>query len=323
MARLPAGLRWKGSLVARVVITEPGSHFTVDRRLGIGGDGFPALPRQLSWQVVPLGEQIARSLSVDPLLALAMRGVNPVPSSTASIETDLQIQYMDQSQQVASYSGSFTGFDSSLARRIIGARWQDPRDGTMRGWTTPAGSESTDAVEDMRDLLRTLRAAVLTAAPGTDVTAMSDEETVTEVAISTLPADVATAPTAVKRAVQRADTTAPADDPSPATRATRAALAARDHANKAISLEADGTGLVSGLAAELSPVAQTTYSSLQSAAANAIAAADSAGSSARTASLTTGQLQIDAADEAERLATEALQFSAEASTLLSLLSTLI
>ncbi|MFT7076600.1 MAG: hypothetical protein ACJA0P_002618 [Planctomycetota bacterium] len=317
MATLKPGLRWNGSLVARVVRTEPGCRFTFDRRLGIGGDGFPALPRQLSWQVVPLGKQIARTLMIDPLVKLALQGVNPIPSSEAFIETDLEIQYMDQSHQEATFDGSFAAFDPTVAKRIIAARWEDPRDGTMRQWTTPAGSESTDAVEDMRASLRLLRKVILEQLPGTDVTALTDEEALVEAAVQISLADLALAPVSMQRAVQRVDTTEPTLDPDPVTRALRAAQEARDYAAKATEFENQASILV---VAPLSPLAQGTYDALRAATANAIAAADASGLSARTASATTGTAQTDAADEAERLAAEALSFALEASTLFSTLT---
>ncbi|MEM8711636.1 MAG: hypothetical protein AAGG01_11840 [Planctomycetota bacterium] len=52
---IPETLRWLGSAVGRVVATAPGSHLTVDRRLLIRGARVPAVPRQLTGQVVPQG----------------------------------------------------------------------------------------------------------------------------------------------------------------------------------------------------------------------------------------------------------------------------
>ncbi|QDV07120.1 hypothetical protein Poly30_26390 [Planctomycetes bacterium Poly30] len=233
IVRIPADLRVLGSVVARVVVTEPGAHISFDRRLGLGGDGWPALPRQLSWQVVPLGDEVARHLPIDPLMALALRGVTPVPSSRGSIESDVEIQYVDGSGSAASYAGSITAFDPRLATRIVGARWTDPRDGSVRTWTTPAGSESTGALAALRDDLQEMRAVLQDASPALDVATLSDDEATLEVTLSVAGLDLALAPTAVQWAVQRVDATEVSLTPDPDLTATRSASTAREYADLA------------------------------------------------------------------------------------------
>ena len=94
----------------------------------------------------------------------------------------------------------------------------------------------------MRDALRSLRKVVLNQVPGMDVTALTDDEALAEAAAVIPLADVATAPTAVQRAVNRVDTAVPTDDPDPATRALRAAIEASEYADIATGLEAEATG---------------------------------------------------------------------------------
>ena len=233
---IPEGLRWIGSAVARLVVTNPGAHITIDRRLTLGCDGFASLPRQLSWQLVPLGKEVARHLSVEPRLALAMRGITPVPSAVASPETNVEIQYMDLYDQPGTYRGAFAAFDRTQAQRIIGARWEDPRDLSSRTWTSPVGSESTDAVERLRKDLRELRSTVQLARPTVDVAIITDDEAIEEAAASINLATLATQPESIQRAVQRADATAPTVPTlsgTPLQRANRAANAANDLANTA------------------------------------------------------------------------------------------
>lgn len=314
LAHIPASLRWLGSVVARVVTTAPGARVTVDRRLGIGGDGFPALPRQLSWQVVPLGEQVARRLAIDPLLALTMRGVVPTSSASAFIETDLEIQYMDVGDQAATYTGTFASFDPTVAKRIVGARWEDPRDGEMRSWSSPAGSESTGAVEALREDLRMMRKVVLDERPGTDVTTMSDDETVAEAAGAIPIGDIATAPVALKRAVDRVDTTQPDMDPSPSDRAIRAAREASDYANKAVTARDTAVALT---VAPLSVGAQTLFDQIQAASTDAATAAANSAAQARASLTAVDAALIDAANAAERWAATALQLAQTAETALT------
>lgn len=298
---LNSGLRWMGSLVARLVMTDPGTHITVDRRLTLSSDGFPSLPRQLSWQLVALGDEIARPLAMEPRLALAMRGVTPLPSSTAALETDLELQYMNIYSQAATYRGALAAFDPKNAERIIGAKWVDPRDGSMRAWTAPPGSESTNAVEGLRSDLRELRTLIQTKAPNLDAATLTDDQAVEAAAAAVAPADVAAQTEAVKRAVQRTDETVAAitlDLPT----AIRAANAARGFANDAQAL-LDLTVPLAGGA--LSPAAEAALKALTNATERAEARAVDSEANATNASTAAGERLEYEADNAIKRALEA------------------
>ncbi len=233
---IPEDLRWIGSVVARHVAAEPGAHITVDERLFLGSHGFPSLPRQLSWQIVALGDEVARWLPMEPRLALTMRGVTPTPSSKAAIETNLEIQYMDLHEQPATYRGAFSAFDHSQASSIVGARWEDPRDLSTRSWATPSGSESTHAVETLRSDLRELRAFILASSPGIDVAGLTDDESIDEAAALVIGGAAGPQPAAVQRAFLRVDETPPPVAAPPLGRAAIAANTARQYADDAQAL---------------------------------------------------------------------------------------
>lgn len=293
--RVPDELRVLGSVVARVVVTEPGTHITYDRRLGLGGDGVPALPRQLSWQVVPLGDEVARRLRLNPLVRLALNGVTPVPSGLGAIEVDVELQYVDLAGNAASYRGALAGFDPTVSTRIVGARWTDPRDGEVRTWTTPVGHESTGALAEIRRSLQAVRATLQTARPDTDVATLSDADALLEVTLNVTGTDLATAPDSVQWAAQRVDATEVSLTPDPAETATRAATTAREYADLAASKRAEASLLPIALSDIL---AAALKNDLNRAEDDAARAANDAESKATLAQTLVGDAQVAAAEEA-------------------------
>ncbi len=173
---LPASLRWYGSAVARVLKTEPGARISFDRRLAIGGSGVPTLPRIMSWQIVPIGEGTARRLMIDPILELRLRGVTPVDSADASQETDVLLHYIDLAGEEQTYAGAFSAFNTSNVDRIMGVRWDDPRDGAPRDWLRPAGDDPTDAIASDRNVAQIVRTTIRSVSGLADVELLTDAE---------------------------------------------------------------------------------------------------------------------------------------------------
>lgn len=186
--RIPASLRWYGSAVARVLKTEPGARISYDRRFAIGGSGVPTLPRILSWQIVPIGEGTARRLMLDPILELRLRGVTPVASAVASPESNLVVQYIDLAGDEQTYGGPFGAFDTTSVDRIVGIRWEDPRDGVARDWLRPAGDDPTDAIANERDVVQIVRSTIRSVSGLTNVELLTKEESVD--LVTSLPNEV-------------------------------------------------------------------------------------------------------------------------------------
>ena len=241
--RIPRGLHWLGSAVARVIFAAPGSHLTYDRRISLGGDGLPALPQQLSWQVVPMGKEVARLLPMEPVLALTLAGITPVPSATAAIETDVTLSYIDISGSPATYNGTLAGFPQASAQRVLGARWVDPRDGAPQEWTTPVGAESTEAIAEDRRRLRLLKKVIKDNNPTQDVAALEVQETLLEVSRIMDGLDVSGEPIEVRRAVQRVDPDAVSMLPDPAGAAERSVEVAESALDKALAIRTTAVAL--------------------------------------------------------------------------------
>jgi hypothetical protein len=235
---VPASLRWVGGIAARILKTEEEARLTVDRRLAIGGDGLPTLPELLAWQLIPTGDTIARELAFDPLLSLRLRGVTPLLPGQASPEDEVTLQYVDSDGQAAIYSGSITAFDPVGATEIVGASWEDPRDGLPRAWATPPGTDSTGATSRVRADLTAIRAIVLKESPGIDVSSLSDEETMVELAALPETADLSGAPQSAERVLARDDVAVDADQ-AERDRAARAARSALSMAEEARALADD------------------------------------------------------------------------------------
>ena len=317
--RIPQGLHWIGSAVARVVFAAPGSHLTHDQRVTIGGNGLPAIPRQLSWQVVPMGKEIARQLPIDPMLALALRGVTPVASSVGAIETDLDISYIDSSGQAALYSGTLDSFPRASAQRILAARWTDPRDGAIRSWATPTGTESTNAVAQNRKIARRLKTLIQAGNPLADVAALEEGEVLGEVSSLMVGLDISAEPIEVQRAVQRVDPATVTLMPDPLETSSRAVLTADEFYFKALSIQTTAEALpvlASNVAADPMIIALRA----------AVNATDQAAIDARArdqvAQISTGAAQITAAQQAAAFAEEAMKQCNIADNLLSQLEVL-
>lgn len=173
---IPASLRYFGSAVARVLRTERGARLSYDRRLAIGGEGVATLPRILSWQIVPVGDGTARRLRVDPMVEVSMRGVTPIAPAEAAPETNARVQYIDMAGDEQTHLGPFAALSTSQVRRILGLRWDDPRDGVPRGWLRPAGDDPSGAVENDRRSDRAVREGIQTVSGGEDVSSLTDTE---------------------------------------------------------------------------------------------------------------------------------------------------
>lgn len=187
---LPAALRFFGSAAARVFRTERGARISYDRRLAIGGEGVPTLPKIMSWQIVPVGDGTARRLMLDPIVELRLRGVTPLAPAAASPETELELHYIDHSGSEQTYTGLFSGFNLADAQRVIGVRWEDTRDGAPRTWLRPAGDDPADAIEFDRLESRSVREAIRTVVGGVnvDVGTLTDAEVID--LITSLPNEV-------------------------------------------------------------------------------------------------------------------------------------
>ena len=193
---IPASLRYYGSAVARILRTERGARLSYDRRLAVGGEGVPTLPRILSWQIVPVGDRTARRLRVDPMVELRLRGVTPLVPANAAPESNVRVQYIDAAGDDQTYSGPFATLNLGQVSRIIGLQWNDPRDGAPRDWLRPAGDDPTDAIANSREASRAARAGIRSVSGGEDVSVLTDQEILDlldllpQALASTLPADV-------------------------------------------------------------------------------------------------------------------------------------
>ncbi len=245
--------------------------------------------------MVPLGEEVARKLSVDPLIRLALRGVVPIPSAVAAIETDVDLHYIDLEGEAATYSGPVAAFNRTQAKRIVGARWEPPRDGTMRNWSTPVGQESTEAIANVRDNVRGVRSVILSEVPGTDVAVLEDEEATVEISSILAGADLTAQPVEVKRAVQRVDATEPDATPDPLATARRAAESAREIADKAALVVADARVIAAGIGTGPANVKLSNLESWMGEAKDYAVLAEAAAALAET---TTGAEQKAAAEKA-------------------------
>lgn len=185
---LPAGLRVLGSVVARHLTTAPGAHVSVDRRMMIGGDGLPTLPKIMAWQIVPLGKGTARRLAIEPMLELRLRGITPLASASAAPESNVEVQYVTTAGNEGTYAGPIGGFNPALSDHIIGMRWDDPRGGAPRDWTRPTGEDPSMAVSEARRSRRFARRVIREVASVADVGMLTDEETLD--LITSLPNDI-------------------------------------------------------------------------------------------------------------------------------------
>lgn len=156
---VPSELTWLGAIAARRLETAPGARLSFDERLRIGSQGTPATPRIVAWQIIPVGDGLARRLPVDPLVALRLRGVTPTPSASSTPESDCQVVYVDATGSASTHSGPFDALDPG-PKRIMGVRWTDTRTGLPRRWLRPTGADPDRSVTAYREKLDQLRVAL-------------------------------------------------------------------------------------------------------------------------------------------------------------------
>ena len=161
---VPASLRWLGAITARTLETAPGARLSYDMRMATGGQGTAATPHIVSWQIIPVGDGLARRLTVDPRQLLRLRGITPVPSSAAAPESECEVILLDSSGAPETYAGPVEGLPHS-ASRLMQLRWLDPRDGTLRRWMRPAGADVDHHISAYRSKLEQIRDALQGASP--------------------------------------------------------------------------------------------------------------------------------------------------------------
>jgi hypothetical protein len=133
-------------------------------RMATGGQGTAATPHSVSWQIIPVGDGLARRLAVDPRQLLRLRGITPVPSSAAAPESECEVILLDSSGAPETYAGPVEGLPHS-ASRLMQLRWLDPRDGTLRRWMRPAGADVDHHISAYRSKLEQIRDALQGASP--------------------------------------------------------------------------------------------------------------------------------------------------------------
>ncbi len=136
--RVPKDLRWLGAITALRLETAPGARLSHDLRMATGGQGTATPPRIASWQIIPVGDGLARRLTVDPRQVLRLRGITPVPASTAAPESECEVVILDETGTPALFSGPVESLPGP-PNRLMTMRWVDPRDGTLRRWMRPTG----------------------------------------------------------------------------------------------------------------------------------------------------------------------------------------
>ncbi len=161
---VPADLSWLGALTALHLETEPGARLSFDTRMATGGQGTAAAPRIASWQIIPVGDGLARRLAVDPKQVLRLQGLTPLLSSAAAPESECEVILLDDAGTPTTYTGS-VGALSTTSDRLMSMRWVDPRNGTLRRWMRPTGSDQDHHVSAYREKLDQVRKALKSSVP--------------------------------------------------------------------------------------------------------------------------------------------------------------
>lgn len=161
---VPAGLRWLGAITARRLATEPGARLSFDTALATGGQGIAATPRIASWQIVPIGDGLARRLATDPRTTLRLQGITPVPSPRAAPETECEAILLDESGEPTIYTGHFEGLASG-SERLMRMRWIDTRNGTLRPWIRPTGADIDGTIDACREKYEQIRESLSMTVP--------------------------------------------------------------------------------------------------------------------------------------------------------------
>lgn len=161
---VPADLRWLGAITARWLETEPGARLSFDAALATGGQGAAATPRIASWQIVPVGDGLARRLAIDPRTTLRLQGITPVPSPTAAPETECEVILLDDSGEPTIFTGHVDDLPSG-SERLMRMRWVDTRNGTLRPWLRPTGADFDGNVDAYREKFDQIRESLSAAQP--------------------------------------------------------------------------------------------------------------------------------------------------------------
>ncbi|MDG1050607.1 MAG: hypothetical protein P8R46_10415 [Planctomycetota bacterium] len=157
---VPKALRWLGAITARHLETEPGARLSYDASLAIGGLATPNTPQITAWQIIPVGDGLARRLPIDPKVALRLRGVTPVPSPEAAPESECEVVMLDSSGSPTTFTGPVSALTAS-PKRILNMRWVDGRNGTLRRWLRPAGADTDGSIPAYREKVKDVRVSVV------------------------------------------------------------------------------------------------------------------------------------------------------------------
>lgn len=122
---VPASLRVHGALVAAQLEVAEGARVTFDvtaRRNPIGAIGTPPL---VSWRVTDLPDVALVRRRIDPFVQLKLAGVEPLASTAAHWENELDLAYLDQDDVLCTYAGPADCFDWSQVARVFAQTWTD------------------------------------------------------------------------------------------------------------------------------------------------------------------------------------------------------
>jgi len=122
---IPESLRMFGCLTGDTVNFEAGARFTYDSAMMTSGVAVTGLPGLLSWRIVELPDAAIVKRRRDPIRALELAGVTPVPSHKAYVESYIRIDYTDNLDILQTYEGLEANMDWSLVKKVEKMRWAD------------------------------------------------------------------------------------------------------------------------------------------------------------------------------------------------------
>lgn len=110
---LPAKFVLSGTVSARKLTLDAGAQVHFDIALDAAGDEAAGTVERLSWRIVDIPVEIARSLSTNPFEVLGVAEAALVPPVEAHLDVGFQIHvwYTDASNAVLTYRGPESGFD--------------------------------------------------------------------------------------------------------------------------------------------------------------------------------------------------------------------
>jgi hypothetical protein len=118
-----------GFVVAKTLLLEAGAKLHFDQYLGVLSDQ-EGLPANLSWQLLELAGTGDGAINVDPFEILGVVEEDlPVPAE-AHEDQLLQIEYLDDAGNLASYSGLESNFDWDVVDEVIEA-YRDGKEATF------------------------------------------------------------------------------------------------------------------------------------------------------------------------------------------------